>query len=479
MSKKTAIILILLLVSLLWLGSRSYRATLRNIEALIAWEKDSLRYAEQVEKQAQLVAALKPSDELIVPREQSMPNAFADPYLSAAQGVEAHLIGVRWENRWFTPEQSHGIEQIGGIAQVQLNQIVFDPDFPKAGMPDLNVELTAPRFFEMKTFLGDWLEGFDLSGFLGKSFSDRKPIKTFDLTTSPTKRHKMSLWLMEFDAFLRIEPSPDHDNTNIGNLDKHPVSGIPTRQIRNDIEAKNQRYGNVSILLRFKPKNGTWYIADTDETGVLVPNGEPKIGVGAVECIGIKPISQNKDLNNIGVYVRRGSSLALYNEPEEIDSKFTRQGINQVDAIKPIESKLFDSDAIANPYLFGKDKYAIIHLANLGSWQEGSWLSSKTRYADQYHARFVIHTYVLGEWSVQPVHIVEPEPRPPFKQKKAGLTDFLLPDFNLGWFGKLLSGGGWLIVGLIVLSIFFPPIGLLINKILGWIIALIPSKPKP
>ena len=228
-------------------------------------------------------------------------------------------------------------------------------------------------------------------------------------------------------------------------------------------------------MLKFKPKAGTWYIANRDETGMLTTNAEPKVAVGAVECIGIRPINENPKLNNIGVYIRRGSSLGLYNAPEEIDCRFTTNGINKEDVIKPIETKLYEQN-IANPDLFGRDKYAIVHLANLGSWQEGNWLTSRKRFADQYHARFVIHTYVLGEWDVQPIQLVTPEDRPPFYQKKTSVTDFLLPDFNLGGFGKFLSTGGWMVVGIIVLTIFFPPVGVLVNKILRWIVALVPSK---
>jgi len=476
MSKTLFIIWLGVTGLLVALGYRNTRKIDEQNRIILGCQSDTARYNKQVREQQVLLSNLHPSDDLVKPREEKLPNAMANPYLSASQGVEVHLEGIRWENRWFTASQKHGIDKLNGLAEVQLNQILFDPDFEKAGMPDLNVEVTAPRFFEMKSFLKDWLEGFDLSGFLGQSFSDRKPIRTYDLESTPGTKQKMSLWLMEFDAFLRIEPSPDHDNTNVGGLEKHPVTGVPTGKIRREDESKNQRYGNVSVMLKFKPKNGTWYIASRDESGVLVPNGEPQIGIGAVECIGIKQVSENKNVNNIGVYIRKGSSLALYNSPEEIDSKYYQNTIRPEDLLRPIESKVYTNGSEVNPNLFGKEKYAIIHLANLGSWQEGSWFSKIHRYADLYHARFVIHTYVLGEWTVQPVAIAKPEPRPPFELKKAGLLDFLLPDFNLGFFGKLLSGGGWVIIGLIVLSLFFPPIGALINKVLGWLVSLLPGK---
>ena len=456
-----------------WMGFNNLHTINRNNELIKAWQADTARYNQQLAAQQKLLANLHPGDDLIKTRENALSSSMSDPYLNASQGVEVHLEGIRWMGKWFTARQHNGIEKIGGIAEVQINQIIFDPDFEKAGMPDLNVEVTAPRFFEMNSFLKEWLKGFQLSGFLGKAFGEKKPVETYDLEAVPGKRQKMSLWLLEFDTFLRIEPSPDHDSRNIGNLERHPVSGISTDKIRREQESKNQRYGNVSVMLKFKPKAGTWYIADKDASDMLVANGEPKIGIAAVECIGIKPVSQNEKLNNIGVYLRRGSSLALYNSPSEIDSKYSQSNISMDDALMPIENPVYNEESVANPNLFGKEKYAIIHLTNLGSWQEGSWFSSINRYADQYHARFVIHAYVLGEWNVQPVNIVKPEPRPAFSQKKTGFLDFLLPDLNLGWFGKIISGGGWIIIGLIVLSVFFPPVGLIINKLLRRVAALI------
>lgn len=478
MNKTLILVMIILAIVLSWLGFSNIQKISAQNDLIREWQKDTLRYNQQITEREQLVRNLKPGDDWIKPREENLPPTLADPYLSASQGVEVHLEGVRWMGDWFKPGQTNGIERMGGIAEVQINQILFDPDFEKAGMPDLNVEVTAPRFFRMQNFLDDWLGGFQLSGFLGKAFSEKKPVETYDLETVPGKKRKMSLWLMEFDAFLRIEPSPVHDNENIGGLEKHPVTGIKTSQIRRDHEDKNQRYGNVSIMLKFKPKDGTWYLADRDENGILVPNGSPKIGIGAVECIGIKAVSENENLNNIGVYLRRGSSLALYNSPEDIDKKFRATGINQEDALLPENVSQLNNNSLPNPDLFGKEKYAIIHLSNLGSWQEGSWLSSVSRYADQYHARFVIHAYVLGEWNVKPVSIAEPEPRPPFKLKKSGVLDFLLPDLHLGWLGKIISSGGWIVLGIIVLGFFFPPVTALLNKLLGWVIALIPDAGK-
>jgi len=468
--------LFILITSLFFLciaGVHNLQKIKNQNDLFTAWQQDTTRYHQQKTIETQMLRNLKPGQGLIKANEGQLPDAMGDPYLSASQGVEVHMEGIRWQGKWFNAMHKHGIDQMGGIAEIQINQAVFDPDYEQAGKPDLNIEVTPPRFFKMKNFLNDWLSGYQLGGFLEKSFGEKKPVETYDLETLPGKRQKMSHWLMEFDVFFRIEPSPVHNNNNIGNLDRHPVTGILTRRIRRNRESKNQRFGFVSVMLKFKPKNGTWYIADEDHTGMLIPNGEPKIGIGAVECIGIKQVSESEKIQNIGVYLRRGSGLALYNTPEEIDNKFKHGKININDVQRPVENNIFSKGAIANPNLFGKEKYAIIHLTNMGSWQEGSWLSGIDRYADQYHARFVIHTYVLGEWDIKPLNIAEPAPRPPFSIKKAGILDFLLPDLNLGWLGKIFSGTGWVIFCIILLCLFFPPLRILVNKLLGSIVTAI------
>ena len=467
MNRNLLILLCLLVILLCWLGIRNLQKIEKQNMIYYAWQQDTARYIQQRAVHDLTVQNLKPGEDWILPRETDLPSAFAGPYLNAAQGVEVHLEGIRWMGKWFDSDHKNGIDKLGGMAEVQINQILFDPDFEEAGMPDLNVELTAPRFFRMKNFLSDWLDGFQLTGSLGKAFGENKPVVTHELETLPGKRQQMSLWLLEFDTFLRIEPSPTHENINAGGLAKHPVSGISTDKLRRDHESRNQRYGNVSILLKFTPKEGTWYLAGRDETGMLVPDGSPMIGIGAVECIGIKAISENEKLNNIGVYLRRGSSLALYDSPEAIDNHFIRKGMKLEDALVQVEEARTFNGSLINRDLFGRDKYAILHLANLGSWQEGSWLSSVNRYADQYHARFVIHAYVLGEWTVKPIHIAQPEPRPPFELKQSGVLDFLLPDLNLGFLGRLFSGVGWIVIGGILLVIFFPPAGMLVGRIFG------------
>lgn len=485
MNRYAIILLIGLAVILSWSGIRSWNKIEADNNQVKAWERDTM-YQNQLQKAQQ--AALQnvnPEDDWIQPKENGVSlQADYGPYLNAAQGVEVHLEGIRWNNKWFkrSDRNRHGIQRIGGMSDIQINQIIFDPDFPKSGMPDLNVEVTAPRFFKLKNFINRFLGDLGSGSFLGKAFDEHKPIKVYDLETTPDKRTKMSHWLIEFDTFLRIEPSPDHSNSNLGGLDYHPVSRERTSKIRSKKESKNQRYGNVSVLMKFKPKKGSWYIADRDANGRLIPNKNPKIGIAAVECISIKPVSQNKNLNNIGVYLRKGSSLALYDNPQEIDANYGSEGI-KLDKTITEASDLVNSyeeraKTVFNESFVDREKYAILHLNNLGSWQEGSWLSSINRYADQYHAKFVIHAYVFGEWQVKPVQIVKPETHPPFEMKKPGMIDFLLPDFGLGFIGKMLSGAGWIIVAFIVLSIFFPPVGMLFNRLFGWVVALIPKPPK-
>ncbi|MFC2125236.1 hypothetical protein ACFLU5_10525 [Bacteroidota bacterium] len=52
------------------------------------------------------------------------------------------------------------------------------------------------------------------------------------------------------------------------------------------------------------------------------------------------------------------------------------------------------------------------------------------------------------------------------------MLDYLLPDFRLGTFGKLMSGGVLFIVVLIVLVMFFPSVLVVVNKGIRKIVAL-------
>jgi len=476
MKSKHYLLFLLLLIVLLSLGFLNLRRIDKIEKAILQWQRDSAQHQLTLAKEENKMLEQISADNLIGVNNNPRQSSLAHPYLDASQGVEVHLEGVRWMGKWFDASRKNGISSMGGLAEVQINQLVFDPDFEKAGLPDLNVEVTSPRFFEMNHFLRDWLSGFKLGGSLGTSFGGAKPLETYNLKTSSGKRQKMEHWLLAFDVFLRIEPSPDHDGYNYGQLDRHPVTGIATRKILNEKESKNQRYGNLSVMLKFKPKTGTWFVAGRNEDGLLTTNIEPHIGIAAVECIGIKPESENKKLNNIGVFLRIGSSLSLYPTPGSIDEQFVQNRIEEQKVLAPIQPVLDEKGTIANPDLFDSEKYAIIHLTNMGSWQEGSWFSNIHRYADQYHAKFVIHAYVLGEWEVRPVAISEPESRPPFTMKKAGFKDFLLPDFNLGRLGRLISGAGWLLVLFAALCFGFPSLRMFIINMMKRFIKKILAK---
>jgi hypothetical protein len=97
--------------------------------------------------------------------------------------------------------------------------------------------------------------------------------------------------------------------------------------------------------------------------------------------------------------------------------------------------------ALASESLFNSSKFSHIDIKNLGSWkEEQSWfLGDRTFTADYYHAKFLIHLYLLGEWTVKGDTFASFEARMPTRITKPGVLDYLLPDFNLGFWGRMFA----------------------------------------
>ncbi|MFG6686230.1 hypothetical protein ACGK9U_06590 [Mariniflexile sp. HNIBRBA6329] len=441
-----------LMLFFIWLGKDNYTTHNNKYNTYLKYKKDSTEYEQEIRLRNKHLQEINDEELIKFNDKNTLTSDLNEGYINASQGFEVHLEGIRWFGQWFNKNQDHGISKIGGRSDIYLNQLFFDPDFEKSGFPDLNVEVTQPKFFDSKNIFNELAERLNLVSIKSR-VKDRKPIKTISLTTTPDKKKVMNVFLMEFDTFLRIEPSQDHDNENIGNLERHPLTNEKTNKIRRIKEYKSPRYGNVSIMLKFKPKNNVWYIADKDKNGVLVKNKNPVIGIAAVECINIYQKEEEKENKKIGVYLRPGSNLALYNSPEDLDKKFTITGINKKDVYYPVESS--DYSSLINKDLFGKEKYSIIHISNFGSWDTGGWFSGSKYYQDLYHVKFLVHVFVIGEWDVQPLKIIKPESREQAVVFKPGLKNFL-PNFGITFFGEIIYILGLVLAFYLIINFVIP-----------------------
>ncbi len=468
MINKTNLFLIGAIAALVWFlgfnkSDNQYQNELKAYQDSLKIYESSL--AQRDADSARLIQA-NPDGDIAFSTNQ-IENALGNPYLSASQGIEVHLEGLEWRGKYFDPALIQDIKtKFSGRYVNTINQIHLDPDFPRNGYPDLFIDIqNAPTIYQPGA----------ISSFLKDILNVKKPVNSYWLNTNSGKA-KMDLWLVEFDMTFRIEPSDNHSrNREIVFDGIHPITRESDNSIRGKREMKNQRYDQMNVLLKIQPNVNHWYIADKNENGVYEPNGSPKIGVAAIECLQIQKVGEegiNNQDTRIGIVLNKGKSLPLYPSAESLKSALTGTPFTpEVAELTKDYLELTNEEGKPirlNNQLFNQAKYSYVSIQNLGSWkEEKSWpLGPTTFNADYFHASFLVHLYVLGEWTVKPSSFVAFEARKPFKVTKPGLLDQLLPDFKLGIFGKFVITAV-LIIGLTcVLAIFFPPLFKLINALL-------------
>lgn len=400
-----------------------------------------------------------------------------EAYLSASQGIEAHLKGINWHGYYIDIDQpilNDMRRKFNAYYRETIDKIEFDPDFEGCGYPDLIVEIkNSPSFYQPSLF----------SKYLGKS--DPKPYKSYQLNSCGKRKATMDMWLVSFDLTFRIEPNFIYDRNKEYSFDgSHPITRKRADKIRSQKEYKDMRYDRLSVFLEFKPKN-FYYLASTGN-GPLTPlNESPKIGIGAVECIYFEKVGEGGENNNasrLGIELEKGKSLPLYPNLADLieQTSWKRRDIaiynkgktrpveEQISAYETITDICEDQKVIADPDFFNKSKFSIIDIKNLGSWkQDKSWVLGKTEFkADYFHVRFLVHLYVLGEWVVKDENLVKFKPRPPASVTKPGLLDYLLPDFNFGPIGRIIPALLFPLIVVLLLSFFFPVIRSFVNSLI-------------
>lgn len=396
-------------------------------------------------------------------------NKFSRCQVSAYQGVEVHFNSLEWRNKKFSHSVGDDlVKPFYGRNEFSCNKLDFDPDLPSKGYPNIVGEITDPTVFDLNNFLRTPLGAYQLSKYLNSTLTAAKPIDTQTWVTRVNNKYtkvRMENWLLEFDLSINVVPAQSNDipQTIKKNL-VNKITGEAVKDMRD--ENDNYRYGALDIILEFIPKTTNWYIENDADNTSNFDKGKLKIGIAAVEVI-YTTMNKNKlhkvDSNGSS-YLSKGSTLALFNA---IDSFPTRSSINGLRNKNKIMNSKPDSlktdTGTLNPNIFGTTKYAIVTFPNFGTWHENPLLGKEKLHADSLYAKLLIHTFVVGEWSLKRKKIVKFEPPQPIKFEGKSIFENIgnsvssffhrfLPDFGLSFFTYLF----WPIIIIVLLILFFP-----------------------
>jgi len=338
------------------------------------------------------------------------------------------------------------------------NTLNFDPDHSHFGLPNVLVKASPVNLFSPEK------NGLQ-SLFQLKRGQDPKPYKTYKKNIIPTDSNilirelEMQLWLTEFK--LTIDILPDRKPPVIALTEKEKESTkypgywyssnksyIKLGDLRE--EWKNNRYGNLSVILKITPDNAPWYFKN--EQGV---NVSPAIGIGAVYCSQLSIINET-DERRVSPNIQKGSVVYLHPEYSPEKENLTESEIPG--NIEDIADEILGSQAnveVENAQSFWDQPYYIrLFFNNIGSWREG-FLGNR-KFDDQVTFTFLMPVFVLGSWDIVPPSEIIPEWDPPEPYFKEFRIKNLLPKWGMGTFGRILSIFGLIVILGILLPIIFP-----------------------
>jgi len=205
------------------------------------------------------------------------------------------------------------------------NTLNFDPDHPFYGLPNLVASVGPVKLYEP--------EGGKLSQLLRIAAGSRepKPYKIYKKRVrsahpnAPVRSFEMQLWLTEFEVTVGIVPERNDPAVPPTREERERTSypgywyGSSRNQVKlGDLkeEWKNNRYGNVTLVLKIIPNNAPWYVKTA-----LEQNERPDIAIGAVYCSDLV-LSREQDEQRISPNIQKGSVIFLRPEsgsgaPEE------------------------------------------------------------------------------------------------------------------------------------------------------------------
>jgi len=314
------------------------------------------------------------------------------------------------------------------------NSLLYDPDHPIYGLPDIEIKVSLVNIYEPK-----------LSGLLAlkaMGISDKpQPYKIFrkpvyDSTGKKLNILEMQLWLTQFKVAVTVisdrdkpQVRPDHESMNAriypGKWYGDSRRWICINDLRDRDECNNHRYSDIIFILEVNPNASPWYIKTGNEQTL-----KSDIAVGAVICSEI--IKRPENENQIHVNIQKGMLVPLYFEPFDV-SQVSALAIDSVSGVGSEIKKLLKMN------IWNRKYYMKIHSKNIGSRKTGI-LWNKRIFDEQLEFTFLLPLFVVGSWDVQLPWEVIPAMEAPKPYYKSFTISNLFPNWGLKGFGRIFSG---------------------------------------
>lgn len=372
------------------------------------------------------------------------------------EGPQVHLQAIKFHNEVLVSED----ERLKHIDAVSAH---FDPDHPCYGLPDVKISIQDVRLYEQPES--------NISKFLSRSKKEpepykvyRKRIKTDSLGLS-SKYFVMQLWLTEFKVTIDIRPDKDcfvkiteeeKDSTYYpGFWYGSTQPKIKLKDLKR--EFKDNRYSNLSFILKVLPDNSPIYYQSTNEK-----TEKADFALAAIYCSDAK-IGNEPDVQRISTNVHTGQPIFLIQENQFDLLNSNIKGFSE--NIEANTDEIFRLKTLEKNYIWNKPYYFKLFFNNLGTWRSG--LFNQNEFHDQVTYKFLMPVFVVGSWDVIAPQEILPTWSPPEPYiRKVTLSSFL-PFGNMGFLGKMFSVIillGILVIGLWLISPNFLP---LIKRIFG------------
>jgi hypothetical protein len=386
------------------------------------------------------------------------------------EGPQAHIAYLKFHDEILTRSDGDRLYFDG-------NTLNFDPDHPFYGLPNLVANVGPVKLYEP--------EGGKLSQLLRIAAGSQEPrpykiykkrVRSSD-PSAPVRSFEMQLWLTEFEVTVGIVPERNDPPIPPTREERERTTypgywyGSSQKQVKlGDLkeEWKNNRYGNVTLVLKIIPNNAPWYVKTA-----LEQNERPDIAIGAVYCSDLV-MSREQDEQRISPNIQKGSVIFLHPEsgagvPEEESVKFP-------DDLSSAAQKVFDEtvggSSRSGAGIWNKPFYIKIFFNNIGSWKEG-WFLNWRKFDDQVTFHFLMPVFVVGSWDVIVPSEIIPKWDPPKPYYDEFTLGSLFPSWGLGFLGKLFSGGAMVLVLIVLLALLFPSVLSLVNAVIARVAAII------